>query len=58
MKFEVVMKAGLPELCEAAREAESIAIKNSVLLRRLNRLAHSGQREKYLTGSNIIWPSQ
>ena len=58
MKFEVILKADLPWLCEAVREAESISIKNSVLLSRLNGLTHSRRRKKHFTGSNITWPSQ
>jgi hypothetical protein len=48
MKLEVALRFGLPGQFEAAREAESITIKNSVLLRRLNEPAHSGRRENTL----------
>ncbi len=58
MKFEVILKADLPRLYKTVREAESINIKNSVPLRRLNGPAHSRRREKHFTGSNITWPSQ
>jgi len=50
MKFEVVLKVGLPELRETWQEAESITIKNSVLLKRFNGLPHSVRREKSFTG--------
>jgi hypothetical protein len=42
MRFEVALNAGVPRLGEAAREAESIAIKNSVLLRRINVPVNAG----------------
>jgi hypothetical protein len=58
MKFEAMLKVSLLGLCETAREAELITIKNSVLLRRLNELPHSGRREEHFMGSNITWPSQ
>jgi hypothetical protein len=45
MKFEVVLKVGLPGLCETEQETESITIKHSVLLRRFNGLPHPGRRE-------------
>jgi hypothetical protein len=58
MKFEVILKAGLPRLCETVREDESISIKNSVLLKRLHELTDPRQRKKHFTGSNITWPPQ
>ncbi|MDP2266444.1 MAG: hypothetical protein Q8J70_07840 [Thiobacillus sp.] len=58
MKFEVVLKVGLSGLRETWQEAESITIKNSVLLKWLNGLPHSVRREKSFTGSNITWPYQ
>ena len=58
MKFEDALRFNLPGQCEAAREAESISIKNSVLLRRLNEPAHSGRREIHFAISNITWLSQ
>lgn len=36
MKFEAIPRFSLPVQCEAVRKAESITIKNGVLLRRLN----------------------
>jgi hypothetical protein len=58
MKFEVILKADLPRLCETAREDESTSIKNSVQLRRFHELTDSRQRKKRFTGSNITWPPQ
>jgi len=50
MKFEVVLNAGVPRRSQTAREAESVTIKNSVLLRRLNMSVNAGRHEKYRAG--------
>jgi hypothetical protein len=48
MKFEMALRFSLLGLCAIARKAESITIKNSVLLRRLNEPIKAGRRENTL----------